>query len=169
MNEHEGEGLLSFIQFSLGERKLDVCSCKHLTDKHCWVQHASIAFFFLRPGVSASISPAVYTWHGMEHAWSDPKHRGLALSGPKGQADACQRRRMSCGAANTASANQNRDWAQQVKSRKWSADGSEGWADRYERCSYGQEPAFVFHQIEDCCSTRGAKLGVCLESQTESD
>lgn len=38
MNEHYREGLISFIKFSLGECKLDVCSCKHLTDKRCRVQ-----------------------------------------------------------------------------------------------------------------------------------
>lgn len=57
MNEHHGEGLISFIKFSLGECKLDVCSCKHLTEKCCRVQHHSIAF--LRSRVFASITPAV--------------------------------------------------------------------------------------------------------------
>lgn len=165
MNDHQGADLISFIQFSLGAWKMDVCSCKHLTDKRCRVQHDSVAF--LRSWVSASITPAVYTWHEMEHAWPDPNTAVWLWSAPKGQADFCQHCRIFSGASTRVSAGKELKKIRTLLTRsrfRQPADGSERWADRDERCSYRQKSVFLFHQsdvaIEDYCSTRGGLLGV---------
>lgn len=84
---NEGEGLISFSKFTLGDCKLDVCSCKHLPDKRCRVQHDSIAFLKSRVFMPASLLL-------FRTRLAGPKHCSRALTGPKGQADTCQQRRI---------------------------------------------------------------------------